>query len=261
MNSNECPGNPWECRVTADCYAAGECRRDNLVFRNGGDKPVVALDIDGTLGDYHAHFLTFAQEWLGQPMPHPSDINPRLPLHEFMGISHELYRQIKLAYRQGGLKRTMTAYPGAAELTGRIRAMGAQVWICTTRPYLRLDNIDPDTREWLRRNEIEYDAILFDDLDGVTSGGHKPGGKYGELMEQVGPRVVACADDLPDQLIAAFAAGVPMRYLRDQPYNQPTYPDGDDALPGNGDRRVYSLYELFNYLSIDIQRWKRLNER
>jgi hypothetical protein len=28
-------------------------------------KPLVAVDIDGTLGDYHTHFLNFAREYLG----------------------------------------------------------------------------------------------------------------------------------------------------------------------------------------------------
>ena len=27
--------------------------------------PVVAIDIDGTLGDYHQHFIEFAEQWLG----------------------------------------------------------------------------------------------------------------------------------------------------------------------------------------------------
>src|SRR5579864_2600758 len=113
-------------------------RQEVSAFRSGDGKPVVALDIDGTLGDYHAHFLWFAEHWLGTSMPRATDINPGLPLSVFMGVPHHIYRDCKLAYRQGGLKRFMPAYPHAAELTRNIRDEDVEVWICTTRPYLRL---------------------------------------------------------------------------------------------------------------------------
>lgn len=171
-------------------------------------KPVVALDVDGTLGDYHGHFLRFAEQWYGREMPKPGDINPGLPLHKFMRTSKATYRQCKLAYRQGGLKRSMPAYPGADSLTASIRQAGAELWITTTRPYLRLDNIDPDTRHWLRRNKIQYDAVLW--------GEHK----YRDLVKCVGSdRIVAVLDDLPEMIAQGDKLGLPT-LLRDQPYNR-----------------------------------------
>lgn len=171
-------------------------------------KPVVALDIDGTLGDYHSHFLRFAEQWYGRPMPHPADINPGLPLYKFMKTSKATYRQCKLAYRQGGLKRSMPAYPGASMITRALRRAGAEVWIATTRPYLRLDNIDPDTRHWLRRNNIQWDGVIY--------GQHK----YRELVRIVGADRIACAlDDLPEMYDQAESLGL-RPWLRDQPYNR-----------------------------------------
>lgn len=174
-------------------------------------KPIIALDIDGTLGDYHSHFLWFAERWLGKPMPDPQTINPGLRLHKFMGITRTRYRECKLAYRQGGLKRFMPCYPGAAELSATIRRAGAEVWICTTRPYNRLDNIDPDTREWLRRNKIRYDGMLYGD------------DKYRELNRQVGWRVAGVLEDLPELWEEAHEL-FPNAFvtLRDQPYNRTT---------------------------------------
>lgn len=177
------------------------------MISNGEGKPVVALDIDGTLADYHKHFLEFAANWFGKEMPDPSEINPGLRLHRFMRVRLADYRQCKLAFRQGGMKRWMPAYPGASELTQKIRRAAAEVWICTTRPYLRLDNIDPDTREWLRRNKVHYDAVLFGD------------DKYRELKRQAGPRVIVVADDLPEMLMRARALDLGRRVLRAQPYN------------------------------------------
>lgn len=217
-------------------------------FKTGEGKPVVALDIDGTLGDYHAHFLWFAEQWLGIPMPPPEEVNPGMRLSDFMGVPHHVYRECKLAYRQGGLKRFMPIYPGASELTHAVRRADAEVWLCTTRPYLRLDNIDPDTREWLRRNNVHYDAVIFGGLDNEKD-------KYSDLVRQVGQdRVVAAVDDLPDQVNMAIMAGIRKVYIRDQPYNR--------AEPLISSGRVISMeYLWFNYLAHDIGDWKERNRQ
>jgi len=171
-------------------------------------KPVIGLDIDGTLFDYHGHFLRFAEGWYGRPMPDPSAINPGLPLHKFMRTSKATYRQCKLAYRQGGLERSMPVYPGASELTKAIRKAGGEIWVCTTRPYLKLDTQAPNTVHLLRRNGIQYDHML--------SGPHK----YRDLVRQVGlKRIVAVMDDLPEMYDQAESVGIPA-ILRNQPYNR-----------------------------------------
>jgi hypothetical protein len=222
---------------------------------NGEGKPIVALDIDGTLGDYHRNFLTFAcqyfdanyfpsEKWL------PKYDNPGLPLWQWMGISHREYRDAKLAYRQGGWKRWMPVYDGAAELTEEIRAAGAEVWLCTTRPYLRLDNVDPDTREWLRRNRIRYDGLLFDPA-------HKEDGtKYDELFRQVGDRVASVVDDLPEMVEAAYQSGLLRKFpqrgavLRDQPYNRHFMHS----------RRADSCETIGVYVMNDIRIWREINK-
>lgn len=176
---------------------------------NGEGVPIVAVDIDGTLGDYHAWFLKYASEiYFGRPMPDPLTINPGMRLHRFMGLPLVEYRACKLAFRQGAMKRAMPVYPYAAELTRDVRKAGGQVWICTTRPYLRLDNIDPDTQEWLNRNGIKFDAIIYGE------------DKYRELKRQAGKRVAAVIEDLPELWMQAARRFPDARVLlRHQPYN------------------------------------------
>jgi hypothetical protein len=213
---------------------------------NGHGKPVVALDVDGTLGDYHGHFLRFARGWFGKEFPSSEEINPGLPLHRFMGVELGEYRQCKLAYRQGGQKRTMPAYPGGSDLTRHIQTSGAEVWICTTRPYLRLDNIDPDTREWLRRNIIRYDAVLFDRVD-------SKGSKYKELAEQAGGRVAAIVDDLPEMVLVAKSLLPAARvFLRDQPYNKHF---------AEHDGRLHSSLSARMCIDTALRHWRQLNDR
>jgi len=177
-------------------------------MRPSHDAPVVALDIDGTLGAYHPHFTKFAQEWTGKPMPSVTAPTGGVPFHKHLGISKSTYRKIKLAYRQGGLKRSMPVYHGAGDLTRYIRSQGVQVWITTTRPYLSLDNIEPDTRHWLRdRAHAQFDNVLF--------GEHK----YRDLVKAVGlDRIVMVVDDLPEMIDQAISLDLPA-YVRTQPYN------------------------------------------
>ena len=213
------------------------------VILSRANRPIVALDIDGTMGDYHAHFLWFAEQWLGRKMPHPEKVNPGMRLSTFMGIPHHVYRECKLAYRQGGLKRFMPCYPYASELTQNIHAAGADVWICTSRPYLRLDSIDPDTREWLQRNGIEYDAVIWEGLSGTS--------KWDDLVDQVGlSRIVAAIDDLPEMTEEAERLNIPNIYVRDQPYNREPHVRGD---------RIESLLDLWLCLENDIIVWKERN--
>lgn len=172
-------------------------------------RPVVALDIDGTLGDYHGHFTRFAEQWTGRSLPPPDKNTGGMEFFQWLGMSRKNYNDCKLAYRQGGMKRSMPCYDDAADVVRYIRSkLKYEVWICTTRPYLRLDNIDPDTRHWLRRNKIQYDGLLYGSS------------KYRDLVHSVGlQRVMLVVDDLPKYIEQAMKVGLPSA-VRDQPYNR-----------------------------------------
>lgn len=180
-------------------------------------KPVVAIDIDGTLGDHHGHFQGFAETYVDRrlgpdhadqtyagmwrkPGMAPWDAEPYSYDEEFsdwLGLEKELYRDIKLAYRQGAMKRRMPKFEGASSLTQMMQEAGVEVWLCTTRPYLRLDNIDPDTREWLNRHHINYDGLIYGE------------DKYHRLADIVGPeRVIGVLDDLPEMFDEAEMLGL-----------------------------------------------------
>jgi hypothetical protein len=223
-------------------------------------KPVVAVDIDGTLGDFHTHFIEFALTYLGlsdetswsmfeiQAWGDPQSIKRREePLYdgrrpfkewgcEAWGIDVRTWHDIKLAYRQGAQKRSMPVYDGATELCKQIREYGAELWVTTTRPYLRMDNIDPDTRAWLERYNIEYDGLLYDEL------------KYSRLASLVDrERVVAVLDDLPEQFEAAsehFGWRIPI--LRRTPYNRGIA----------SEQKATNLWDAMRIINGRIEEWK-----
>lgn len=165
-------------------------------------KPIVAVDIDGTLGKYHGHFYKFAEQYLQTHLPWPYMGAGRI--RDFWGMGVEEYRRMKLAYRQGGMKRSMPAFEGATELCNSVQEMGGELWITTTRPFLRLDNIDPDTRFWLNNLGIYPDGMLYEDS------------KYTKLAELVDKaRVVAVVDDLGElihQAQEAFDPGITIQH-------------------------------------------------
>jgi hypothetical protein len=180
------------------------CSECNKIVR-----PVVAIDIDGTMGDFHSHFLKFATGYMygkATISPPTSSYDGSIPMSDwfcqFYGVTMDVWRDIKLAYRQGGMKRTMPSYGFGHMLSQACHRVGAEVWVTTTRPYLRLDNIDPDTRFWLWNNQVEYDGLIYDES------------KYSHLLANVGPgRVVAVLEDLPDQFEEAarlFGRNVPI---------------------------------------------------
>jgi len=161
-------------------------------------RPVAAVDIDGTLGEYHEHFLRFAGEYLGiSTLPagkrlYDGSVAFRTWFTQTFRTDVKTFRDIKLAYRQGAQKRSMPVRPFARGLIKSLREMDVEVWLTTTRPYMRLDNVDPDTRFWLKRHGIKYDHLLYDEY------------KYEVLSHQVDPeRVCFVLDDLDEKLLEA----------------------------------------------------------
>jgi 5'(3')-deoxyribonucleotidase len=158
-------------------------------------KPVVAVDIDGTLGEYHEHFVQFAQDYMD--LDYPMEYDGSMEFSEYLGMEKHVYRDVKLAYRQGGMKRTMPLRSGARSFMSAIHDMGYETWIATTRPWDRLDNVDPDTREWLRRNHLPYDRLIY----GVD--------KWEQLIDNVGlERITFVIDDLREECIKADHLGL-----------------------------------------------------
>jgi hypothetical protein len=169
-------------------------------------KPIAVFDIDGTMGDYHQHFINFATEYLGSEgwqdwWKYSGNEGFRDWFCEAFDIEHATWYDIKLAYRQGAQKRSMPPYDGMIDVARAAYKVDCEIWIATTRPYLRLDNIDPDTREWLSRNHVPYDGLLFDEH------------KYYRLAEIVEPeRVVVVYEDLAemyDEAEIIFSENVP----------------------------------------------------
>lgn len=172
--------------------------------------PVVVLDIDGTLGNWHQQWFSFAALWFGMEdqLPRWLTYDGAQEVNEFMGVTKDQYRSAKLAFRQGGFKRWMPVFKEAPGFVAMLREGGAEVWLATTRPWMRLDNTDPDTREWLMRQGILYDGLIYDE------------NKFDELLKIVDrQRVVAVLDNEGEQYDRAARAGL-LPILRRTSFNR-----------------------------------------
>lgn len=198
-------------------------------------RPIVVSDIDGVLAKYHEDVTVFSSKYFGTVppfMPYTGDV----PFRDYLGLTREQHRAMKLAYRQGGHKRFVPMYSGADHLINDVRMLGAEVWVATTRPFQRLDNIDPDTMEWLSRHGMRIDGILSGD------------DKYQQLVTTVDQRrIVACFEDLSEQISFGLALGLPMFHIyRD--HNQATR-----FMPGGG------LRPAFSFAQEAIVKWENEN--
>jgi len=161
------------------------------------DAPVVAWDIDGTLANYYEHFHRFAEQYTLRNLEVNWNRRYRGEFSEALGLEKEEYRRIKLAYRQGGQKRMLTPLPHAGAVIRELRSKGVQVWICTTRPWNSLANIDPDTQFWLETHIGRVDGVIYGEE------------KYEDLIEQVGKeRILGVVDDLPENVKRAAQLGL-----------------------------------------------------
>lgn len=164
----------------------------------GGEvNPVVATDCDGTLADYYNGVSDFAAVYFDRVMPPIEGWDGSGEMEEHMGLTKVEYREMKLAFRQGGSKRSLRPYVYARNFMVMLHRAGIETWVATSRPWQRLDNIDPDTREWLRRYGMKYHGLIYGD------------DKYQQLCVCVGEeRVLMVVDDLPEQIERASNLGL-----------------------------------------------------
>jgi hypothetical protein len=209
-------------------------------------KPVIAVDIDGTLGDYHNSFVTFAAQWLNKWPDRMYDYAGHMPHGDWFtrcfNVDRTTFRAIKLAYRQGGMKRIMPIYAGASAFMNGAFRKDCEVWITTTRPWERFDRVDPDSRHWLEKHDIPFHVLMYDE------------DKVNQLWQRVDPRrVVMVLDDQADilkEVARLINPGAPVMFSG--PHNaQATW----------GGRRVSNFKEAGLLLDVLLANWRHHHAR
>lgn len=208
-------------------------------------KPVLAVDIDGTLGNYHDHFTSFCALYFQREFRYAYE-GLEQNFEDYLNLTREEYRAAKLAYRQGGMKRSMIPYDGAHALLKAANHLGCEVWVATTRPYQRLDNIDPDTRFWMQQRDMQYHAMLYGD------------DKYDQLnMHVEAERVVMVIDDLWSQVSKAEAFWPSRTWLVERKHNLIVREMGERGEHWHP--RCLDMTMAAPALAVEVNSWRRRN--
>ena len=128
------------------------------------DKNVVAIDIDGVLAQYPEGFMDFIREQTGMKFINfvqKGDLYDDLA--PFFDGDYKAVKDLKHAYRSSGAKANLPMVEGASLALHDLRQMGYSIVLLSARPYKEYPRIFADTIEWLNKNDIPYDAILWDE--------------------------------------------------------------------------------------------------
>ena len=174
---------------------------------------IVGVDIDGVLNNYPRDFLS----WVAAKEDFPGESTGELREH----VGARRYQELKDAYRASGAKREQGVREGAKELLDGTRSAGGTVIALSKRPYWRFSRIYADTLEWLDRNGLRADAVLF----------HAE--KHRKILDDF-PNLVAMVEDDPAVARELVANGVAV-VLVDGELNR--------GVEVEGARRVTSLAE------------------
>jgi len=118
------------------------------------DDKVCAIDLDDTLACSDEYFTFLYNKKTSSYFKNREDIKQKIDTLE--------YEEFKRWYRESGEKANISVKKGAKELTEYLKSLGYKIVIISARPNDVYNRIFPDTLEWLKKNEIQYDAIYFE---------------------------------------------------------------------------------------------------
>ncbi len=116
---------------------------------------VCAIDLDDTLADSAEHFTKVYNVKYGTTFSSRSEIKNTLSTIEYEDFKHY--------FRESGEKTNIPVKIGAKELCQFLKESGYKIVIISARPYKIYSRIYSDTLEWLKKNEIVYDALYFEE--------------------------------------------------------------------------------------------------
>jgi len=120
----------------------------------------VGVDIDGVLADYPTSFFNFIHEKTGVKITTEDyDIYDRVTA----AVGKDEAEKLKAEYRESGYKQNISVVPGAKQFLEKLKSKGFYIVLLTSRPYQQYKRIYSDTLIWLAKNDLLFDAIIWDE--------------------------------------------------------------------------------------------------
>ena len=181
-------------------------KQEKKLFAKAGRK-IVAVDIDGVLFRYVDSFLDFVERETGVDLVNlrkPETPNLYDHLSGILGYGRLL--QLKDRYRQSGQKRNGYLLSGAREFLMNLKQKGFTIILLTARPYKKYKRLYADTIEWLKKYELPYDGIVWNE-------------RKNEVIYQEFPDLAFMVEDMSEKAESVARLGCKV-YLLDRSYNQ-----------------------------------------
>ena len=122
---------------------------------------IAGVDIDGVLAAYPEHFIDFINRKVGTDLK-AKDLK-NYNIYEALDLPEKLLKDLKDEFRQTGEKRHIPVLDGAKEFLHDLKNSDFKIVLLSARPYKKYRRIFADTKEWLEKNELVHDAILWDE--------------------------------------------------------------------------------------------------
>jgi len=117
------------------------------------DQKICAFDVDGVLNYYPDPWVEFINRNSAEKYRDLNDAKRNIP--------YQLYRDLKYEYRESGVKANLKVRAGAKETLKELKHMGYTILIITSRPFEEHKSLFKQTTDWLSKNKLPYDGIIF----------------------------------------------------------------------------------------------------
>ena len=128
-------------------------------------RKIAVIDIDGIIADYPKSFVNFIHEKTGYcyDVSQLNDLNIYEQIGKVIGMKKIL--QLKHEYRINGYKRDIPLVPGIKRFMREIHKQYS-ILLMTARPFKEYKRMYADTLYFLRKNNIPFDIIVWDEKKG-----------------------------------------------------------------------------------------------
>lgn len=129
------------------------CKEVYSIWKKKENQKVCAVDLDDTLSYSIEHWIDFVNKELNTKFNDINKIKNKL--------SYNKYRNLKFKYRECGTKNFIKVRQEAREFTEQLKYNGYDIIIITARPFAVHKNLFNITANWLDKNKIIYDGIIW----------------------------------------------------------------------------------------------------
>ncbi len=119
------------------------------------NKKIVIFDIDGVIANYPGYYIDFINKERNTQYKDMFDIKNNVSKKERI--------ELKDKYRNTGIKRELPIIQDSVDFINSIDQSKYYIVLLSSRPYSKYLRIYADTLEWLKKNNINYDYIFWDE--------------------------------------------------------------------------------------------------